>query len=130
MILLAHGIDLVEVKRVEQMLGKHPQRFLDKCFTPAELKYCQANPQRMGEHLAARFAAKEAILKALGTGWSGGILWTDAEVVRETTGRPTVRLHGKAAALAESMGITVWSLTISHVKTHAVASAIGMGPGE
>ena len=127
--ILGHGIDLVETDRIAGMIDDHGERFLQRCFTEAEQRYAAANPSRRIEHLAGRFAAKEAILKVLGTGWSGGIAWTDAEVVREPSGKPTIRLHGRAAAVAEELGIAHWWLSISHVRTHAMASAIGAGDG-
>ena len=109
------------------MIEAHGERFLRRCFTEAERAYAEDNPRRRLEHLAGRFAAKEAVLKVLGTGWSGGIAWTDAEVVREASGRPTVRLHGRCAEVAAERGIVEWWLSISHIETHAVASAIGVG---
>lgn len=124
--IIGHGIDLVETDRVARMLEEHADRFLRRVFTDGERAYCDANPSRRLEHLAGRFAAKEAILKVLGTGWSGGIGWTDAEVVREPSGKPTVRLHGRAKVVAEGLGIDAWWLSISHVKGHAMASAIGV----
>ena len=123
--IIGHGIDIVETARIRRMLGEHPERFLARCFTPAEQAYADSRPKRRDEHLAGRFASKEAILKVLGTGWSGGIAWTDAEVVREASGKPTVRLSGRAAEVAAELGITSWWLSISHTDTHAVASAIG-----
>jgi holo-[acyl-carrier protein] synthase len=123
--LLAHGIDIVEVPRIAKMLGEHGERFLDRCFTAAEREYCLAGKRR-DEHLAARFAAKEAVLKALGTGWKNGIAWTDVEVVRDQSGAPSVRLHGAAAAAARERGIGAWSLSLSHTEGYAVASAIGL----
>lgn len=124
--ILGHGIDLIEVARVERMLADHEARFLSRCFTAGEQNYCAANPARRAEHLAGRFAAKEAVLKVLGTGWSGGIAWTDVEVVREPSGKPVVRLHGKAAAVAAKLGVGPILLSISHTGTHATASAIGL----
>ncbi|MFA9477033.1 holo-ACP synthase [Phycisphaerales bacterium AB-hyl4] len=125
--ILGHGIDLVDTPRVAHMLEVHGQRFLSRCFTEGEQAYAAANHKRQVEHLAGRFAAKEAILKALGTGWTGGIGWTDAEVVREPSGRPTVRLHGRCAVVAAEMGIETWWLSITHVKGQAMASAIAVG---
>ncbi len=124
--IVGHGIDLVETHRVARMLEEHGERFLARVFTEAERAYCDANTSRRLEHLAGRFAAKEAILKVLGTGWSGGIAWTDAEVVREASGKPTVRLHGRADEVAGELSITQWWLSISHVRGHAMASAIGV----
>ncbi len=124
--ILGHGIDLVEVARIQRMLVEHDDRFLTRCFTADERAYCAANPARMAEHLAGRFAAKEAVLKVLGTGWSGGIAWTDVEVVRQASGKPGVRLHGIAARVARDMAIGQVLLSISHTQTHAMASAIGV----
>lgn len=127
--IVGHGIDIVDTQRIEQMFDAHRQRFLDRCFTPEEQHYCLANDARRIEHLAGRFAAKEAIFKVLGTGWSGGIAWTDAQVVREPSGRPTVQLHGEAARVADALGIDQWWLSLSHIRTHATASAIGVKSG-
>lgn len=124
--IIGHGVDIVEKARIEHMLAEHGERFLRRCFTAAEQQYADGNARRRLEHLAGRFAAKEAILKVLGTGWSGGIAWTDAEVVREPSGRPTVLLHGRCREVAADLGITQWWLSISHIETHAVASAIGV----
>ena len=124
--IIGHGVDIVEKARIDHMLTEHGERFLNRCFTAEEQRYADGNARRRMEHLAGRFAAKEAILKVLGTGWSGGIAWTDAEVVREPSGRPTVRLHGRCAEIADALGITEWWLSISHIETHAVASAIGV----
>ena len=125
--MLAHGIDIVDIERLGQVLENHQQHFLDRVFTAEEQRYCFANPKRCHEHLAGRFAAKEAILKAIGTGWSRGIAWTEAEVVRTPSGRPTVRLTGRALEEAAAAGICEWHLSISHIKTHAIASAIAVG---
>ena len=125
--IVGHGIDLVETARIARMLEDHGERFLHRCFTLTEREYAAVSRKRAVEHLAGRFAAKEAVLKALGTGWSGGITWTDVEIVRSDgkhTGPPTVRLHGRAAAVAHNAGATRWWLSISHVPGHAVASAI------
>lgn len=124
--IIAHGIDIVDIDRLADVLDQHGERFLTRVFTPDEQAYCFSNPKRCNEHLAGRFAAKEAILKAIGTGWSRGIAWTEAEVVRAPTGRPTVRLTGRALEEATAAGIDSWQLSISHIKTHAIASAIAM----
>lgn len=125
--IIGHGIDIVETTRVAKMVHDHGDRFLKRCFTQGELDYVAANPMRQAEHLAGRFAAKEAIMKVLGTGWSQGIAWTEAEVVREDSGRPTVKLHGRCAQVADELGIMYWHLSISHSGAYATASAIGMG---
>lgn len=124
--IIGHGVDIVEKARIDHMIQEHGERFLQRCFTEGERAYADGNTKRRMEHLAGRFAAKEAILKVLGTGWSGGIAWTDAEVVREPSGRPTVALHGRCAEVAQELGISEWWLSISHIETHAVASAIGV----
>lgn len=125
--LLGHGIDIVEVARIRELLERHGTRFEQRCFTPAELAYAKHRPKRSAEHLAARFAAKEAVLKAIGTGRRHGINWTDVEVVRRPSGQPTLKLTGEAQVVAERMGVTEWSLSLSHVETHATASAVALG---
>ena len=127
MSILGHGIDLVETQRLAQLLDRHRMRFLDRCFTPSEQAYAQANVKRQLEHLAARFAAKEAVLKALGTGWRDGIAWTDIEVVREPSGRPVLRLTGQALRIANELGIRSWILSLTHTPNYAMASAIARG---
>lgn len=125
-----HGIDIVETARIQHMVQQHGQRFLDRCFTPAELAYCHKNTKRLYEHLAGRFAAKEAILKVLGTGWSGGISWTDIEILPEPSGLPKVTLSGRCLEVARELGICRWHVSISHIETHATASAIGMAASQ
>jgi holo-[acyl-carrier protein] synthase len=122
-----HGIDIVAVGRVQHMLDEHGQRFLDRCFTPAEQAYCARSEKRYLEHLAGRFAVKEAILKVLGTGWRGGIQWTDMEVLPNDLGQPVLKLRGEAARIADEHGILRWHVSISHIETHATGSAIGEG---
>jgi holo-[acyl-carrier protein] synthase len=122
---LVHGVDLVEVARLARALGDGTGRFASRVFTEDELAYAAARPRRRDEHLAARFAAKEAVLKALGTGWSDGIAWTDVETRRDGDGPPTVQLRGRAAEVAASLGVRRWALSLTHTSTHAVASVIG-----
>jgi holo-[acyl-carrier protein] synthase len=129
MTLIGHGIDLVETERIAHLLKEHGQRFLDRCFTPREQAYCAASAKRQIEHLAGRFAAKEAVLKAIGTGWTGGISWTDIEVVRNDSGQPGVVLSGECLRIADKLGVRSWHLSISHITTHATASAIALGAG-
>lgn len=121
---IAHGIDMVNCERLGRSIAKHGQRFLRRIFTPAELAYCQPR-KRCLEHLAGRFAAKEAVMKVLGTGWRGGIAWTDIEVSNDPLGRPEVRLSGRCGELADEMGLDRILISITHIETHAVASAIG-----
>lgn len=124
---IAHGIDLAEVSRIGAMVERHGDRFLTRCFTPAELAY--ANPaRRRNEHLAARFAAKEAVFKAIGTGWARGVGWLDCEVTRDPSGAPGVRLSGRAAEIASALGIAAWLLSLSHSGGLAIASAVALGP--
>jgi holo-[acyl-carrier protein] synthase len=120
-----HGIDLVEVDRIARMIADHGEHFLSRCFTAAEREH-GAGSKREAEHLAARFAAKEAALKALGTGLTHGISWTDIEVIRHPSGQPTIRLRGEAAAIAARLGIGQWHLSLSHTATHAIASVIAV----
>ena len=123
---LGHGIDIVETARIRESVLEHGQRFLDRVFTPAEQAYCSKNKKRYYEHLAGRFAAKEAVLKVLGTGWRGGIAWTDIEILPEPSGQPKVVLSGECLRIATEIGIARWHISISHIETHATASAIGM----
>ncbi len=125
--ILAHGIDLVEVARIAKMLADHPERFRDRVFTPDEIAYCESSRKRAAEHFAARFAAKEAVLKALGTGWRDGIAWTDIEIRRDPAGVPSVHLAGEAAAAATAAGITRWLVSLTHTADLAQASVIGTG---
>ena len=127
MSVIGHGIDIVETSRIAQMLEEHGQRFLDRCFTPGEQAYCARSTKRRVEHLSGRFAAKEAVLKVIGTGWRGGIAWTDVEVVNHESGQPSIVLTGETARIAAEQGITRWMISISHIETHATASAIGLG---
>ncbi len=124
--ILGHGIDIVETSRIKRLVDEHGQRFLDRCFTVEEQRYCALNEKRYFEHLAGRFAAKEAVLKVLGTGWRGGIAWTDVEVIREPSGQPKISLTGECRRIAKELGIIRWHVSISHIETHATASAIGL----
>ncbi len=117
------GVDIVETARIAELLGNHPERFLERCFTKGEQEDSKSAKRQL-EHLAARFAAKEATLKALGTGWAQGIGWTDIEVIKEPSGKPTLRITGRAKEVAQNLGITTWHLSLSHISTHAVASVI------
>lgn len=121
--IVGHGIDIVEIERIEDMLERHGDRFLERCFTDAERSYAMGG-KRAGEHLAGRFAAKEAALKAIGTGWRSGIAWTDIEVVLHPSGAPSLEIRGRAAEIAMELGVTSWHVSISHTDAHAVASVI------
>ena len=121
---IAHGIDMVDCRRLEEVIERHGERFLRRVYTPLELDYCRGR-KRMVEHLAGRFAAKEAVLKVLGTGWRGGIRWTDVEIRNEPSGQPRVHLTGQCREIADDMDLTTILISISHIDTHAIASAIG-----
>lgn len=127
MSVIGHGIDIVETARIRCSVDEHGEHFLDRVFTPAEQEYCGKNRKRYFEHLAGRFAAKEAVLKVLGTGWRGGISWTDIEILPNSSGQPILTLTGESKRIANELGITSWHLSISHIETHATASAIGCG---
>ncbi|MEZ6242847.1 MAG: holo-ACP synthase [Phycisphaerales bacterium] len=123
---IGHGVDMIEVSRIARMVERHGHRFLERVYTPSEQAYCK-DKKRIFEHLAARFAAKEAVLKALGTGWSGGIGWADVEVVHEASGRPRIELHAAAAKAARDQGISKVLISLSHIDKTAIASAIALG---
>jgi len=124
MSILGHGLDLVECARIAQVLRDHGQRFLDRVLTPAEQERAKQfkNPIPF---IAGRWAAKEAILKMIGTGWRGGIAWTDMEILPDALGRPVVTFTGETARLAGQLGIRRILLSITHTEHHAAASAIG-----
>lgn len=124
---IAHGIDLVETARIAEMLDEHGGRFVERCFTTGERTYADHGSRRRAERYAVRFAAKEAVLKAIGTGWRDGISWQDVEVLRSPMGVPSVALTGKCAEVAASLGITDWRLSLSHTDLYAIASVIALG---
>lgn len=121
---LAHGIDLVEVARIGRLAEDHADRFLERVFTEAERSIASARGKRRTEFLAGRFAAKEAVLKALGTGLAEGIHWTDIEVLSDARGAPTLNVRGRAEQIARDRGVNAWLISISHTDTHAIASVI------
>jgi holo-[acyl-carrier protein] synthase len=123
---LAHGIDMVSCDRLREAIERHGERFLRRVFTKAELEYCSARRRRI-EHLAGRFAAKEAVMKVLGTGWGRGINWTDIETRNLPSGQPAVSLKGVCRKIADEMGLEKIFVSVSHIHTHAIASAIGAG---
>ena len=123
--IIAHGIDLVDFPRIEKMVADHGQRFLDRVFTTVEQEYANTNKNRV-QTLAGRFAAKEAILKLMGTGWRGRIKWTDIEVVNNKMGQPNVNLSGQVKKLADQFGIKHISISITHTANFAIASAVAL----
>jgi len=120
------GIDIVEIDRLEGVVARRGERFLDRVFTEAERAYCEGRP-RPAIHYAGRFAVKEAVLKAIRTGWVKGIRWTDVEVELGSRGEPSVRLAGGALERANAMGIEALHVSISHTESYAVASAVAEG---
>jgi holo-[acyl-carrier protein] synthase len=122
---IAQGIDLVDFPRIEQMVERHGKRFIDRVFTEAEQKYADSKRDRM-EKLAGRFAAKEAVLKLLGTGWRGKIAWTDIEIINNELGQPQVSLTGRVKEIADSLGVTDISISITHTANFAIASAAAL----
>ena len=123
--ILGLGIDVCEIARLRRALsGPAGDRFRARVFTDAEQAYCEARQRGRFASYAARFAAKEAAMKALGTGWANGIGWRDFEVVHGADGRPTLALHGKASALARRRGMRRWLLALSHDGGAAVASVV------
>jgi holo-[acyl-carrier protein] synthase len=123
------GTDIVECVRIAGMIERHGEHFLSRVFTPTEINYCQSHRQVV-ERFAGRFAAKEAILKTLGTGWRNGLSWLEMEILNQKTGRPVVGLSGAALAHAERIGIRSILISISHCRTHASAFAIGLEEGQ
>jgi len=117
------GVDIAEVPRIAQALERFGDRFLQRIFTEREIRYCDSKANRM-ERYAARFAAKEAAMKALGTGWNHGVRWRDCEVVRAPGGRPTLVFHGKAGEFAAKMGVKNTSLSLTHTSGQAFAQVI------
>jgi len=123
--IIAHGIDLVDFPRIAEMVERHGERFINRVFTAAE-QGCARASRNTVEKYAGRFAAKEAVLKLLGTGWRGKIAWTDIEVTNNPAGQPEVTLSGEVKAIAERMRIKQISLSITHTANFAIASAVAL----
>jgi len=117
--MLTTGVDIIEIPRIKQVLDRYGQRFLNRVFTPDEIAYCRGR----APNLAGRFAAKEAAMKALGTGVRG-VSWKDIEVIRADSGAPSLRLHGRAEKRAERLQMSEMSLSISHSREYAVAFVV------
>ena len=117
------GIDIAEVPRIEASIARFGNRFLHRIFTEAEIRYCESKTNRV-ERYAARFAAKEAAMKAIGTGWNHGVTWRDVEVCRQPGRRPTIAFHGKAAEFAAKLGAVHIALSLSHTREYAIAQVI------
>jgi len=122
-VIIGIGVDIVEPARIAGMIERHGERFLQRTFTPGEIAYSSGR-KRAVEHFAARWAAKEAVAKALGTGISRRVHWKDIEVIKEGTGAPTVKLHGGVASIAGELGVRHVHLSLSHIESLAVAMVI------
>ena len=121
--ILGTGVDIAEVPRIRESIERYGQRFLRRIYTDGEIQYCESKASRF-ESYAARFAAKEAGMKALGTGWSRGVRWRDIEVVRPKGQRPTIQFHGQAAAIADKLGTKNVALSLTHTREQALAHVI------
>lgn len=121
--IVGSGIDLIEIARIHDSVERFGQRFLDRVFTAGEQAYCQSK-RKAAESFAARFAAKEAAAKALGTGISQGVSWREIEVVRAASGKPGLQFHGRAAQIAERLGATNATVSLTHSSDMAMASVV------
>jgi holo-[acyl-carrier protein] synthase len=122
-VIISIGIDIIEVARIREVLARTP-RFVERVFTPAERNYCDSRGAVAAQHYAARFAAKEAALKALQTGWRGGIAWQDVEIASQESGAPYLIFHGQVQELIEKSGATAAHLSMSHTTEHAIAQVV------
>lgn len=123
------GTDIVECLRIAKMIERHGELFLGRVFTSQEIEYCSSR-KAATQHYAGRWAAKESVLKAMGTGWSRGIRWKDIEVKVESSGKPTVRIEGVAWEICQQVGIERVLLSISHCRSHATAYAVAVSDDE
>jgi holo-[acyl-carrier protein] synthase len=117
------GVDITEIDRMGAAIARRGRALLERLFTPAEIRYCERHRNR-AERFAGRFAAKEAAMKALGTGWARGVRWVDIEVVREPSGKPTLKLSGATRAIADGLGVKNIAVTITHDGNTALAQVI------
>ena len=125
--LIGTGVDLIEVERIARSIERYGERFLRRIYTDHEIAYCSGRKRAGAESFAARFAAKEAGAKALGTGISRGVTWTEFEVERQPGGRPVLELRGRAALLARELGVKTISLSLTHTGSLAMASVVMEG---
>jgi holo-[acyl-carrier protein] synthase len=123
------GTDIVECVRIRRMIERHGELFLSRVFTDREMRYCQRS-KHSTEHFAGRWAAKEAVLKCLGTGWRKGLCWTDIEVCNDPSGQPRIGLHASTRDYARSLGIQEVMISISHCRAYATAYALALGNGK
>jgi holo-[acyl-carrier protein] synthase len=122
-VIVGTGVDLAEVDRIRAAIERYGPRFVERVFTPREIAYVERKANRF-ERYAARFAAKEAAMKAIGTGWRGGVRWQDFEVTNLRSGRPTLEFHGVAARFAERLGVKAVSLSLTHTASTGMALVI------
>jgi holo-[acyl-carrier protein] synthase len=117
------GLDIAEIDRIEAAITRHGAPILERLYTPAEVAYCESHRNKF-ERYAGRFAAKEAVMKALGTGWRRGVRWRDIEIIRKPSGKPSLALKGAAKRIADGLGVKNISLTITHSGNLALAEVI------
>jgi holo-[acyl-carrier protein] synthase len=117
------GVDIIAIDRMEAAIARRGRAILNRLFTPSEISYCERHRNR-AERFAGRFAVKEAAMKALGTGWARGVRWVDIEVVREPSGKPTLKLSGATRAIADRLGVKNIAVTITHDGNTALAQVI------
>ncbi len=129
MAIVALGLDLLAIARLEETVERRGGRFLERVFTAAERAYCERRAARRFVHYAGRFAVKEAVMKALGTGWTHGVRWVDIEVQRVPGGPPGIALHGECARIARERGIDRWHVTITHDAGVAAAVVVAESLG-
>jgi holo-[acyl-carrier protein] synthase len=122
MMILRTGVDLIEISRIDEVVARHGKHYLERVYTPAELKHCGGR----AESLAGRFAAKEAVAKALGCG-IGEVTWKEIEILGDDQNAPVLNLNGNAASKAKELGLVTWSVSISHSQSHSVAVAVVIG---
>jgi len=125
---LGHGIDIVEIPRISRMVQNHGDRFLTRIYHGEEIAWAMSGGVLRDERLAARFAAKEAVMKVLGMGWYDGVKWTEIAVLREPGGRPVLALSGRAGARGAELGFRRWAVSLSHTGSLAIASVVATGP--
>jgi holo-[acyl-carrier protein] synthase len=119
------GTDITETERIGRMIERHGEFFINRVYTEDEIRYC-ADRKQFIQHYAGRWAAKEAVMKTLGTGWAKGVGWRDIEVISQKSGAPLIAIHGGAKAIADELGITQILITISHCRAYATATAIAV----
>jgi len=124
-VIVGLGTDIVEIVRIGQMIERHGEEFLQRVFTDEEIRYCQKRKECY-QHFAGRWAAKEAVMKTLGTGWTRGVGWQDIEVSTKRSGQPTINIHGSARDYASKIGIDEVLISISHCRSYAMATAVAL----